>query len=128
LGNLDENYNTISPACLFYGNFLLRTSVLESFEVSISAILPCFLVYQKVGQYASKYAKPSNLFSQWISTYACEEFTREVYSITAIFNEVAENSSINTQEKMGEAFYKSSVLQYCFWGDAYKLRAYDMLI
>ena len=41
----------IQPACHHYIHFLKSTAALENLEVAMAAILPCFWIYKKVGDY-----------------------------------------------------------------------------
>jgi len=118
----------IAPACLSLKSFLLQACALEPVEVAVAAVLPCFWLYLKVGQEIYKHANSSNPFFEWIKNYASEQFALDVGIVITIFDELAENALPHVKDKMLEAFYQSSVLEYHFWNDAYELRVYDVLL
>ena len=114
-----------TPATLAYTSFLLQECVLESVEVGVAAILPCFLIYREVSLYIAKYAGNNNPFERWISTYSGEEFSQSVDEAIGIFDFLAASATESTKQRMCESFYKSSILEWHFWQDAYEMRAFD---
>lgn len=80
----------ISPACLLY------TSVLESqatapVEVEAAAVLPCFVVYQRVGEAIhAQQQGTENPYRQWIETYADPAFAASTAEATAICDALAD--------------------------------------
>lgn len=127
LGDEVNDKAIISPACLSLNCYLLQACVLEPVEVAIAAVLPCFWLYLKVGQEVYKHAKKNNPYIEWIKTYASEQFALDVASVIKIFDELAANASKRVKDKMCEAFYQSSVLEYHFWNDAYRQRVYNTI-
>jgi thiaminase/transcriptional activator TenA len=119
--NGDEAYLP-SPATLSYKNFLQYICVAEPISVAVAGVLPCFWIYLKVGQYIFKNSINNNPYEKWISTYSNEQFAADVSIVISIFDELANNSSKQTKEKMSEAFYQSSMHEYHFWNDAYELK------
>lgn len=128
LGDDVQPSRALSPACLSYSNFLLQTCALEPIEVAIAAILPCFWIYQKVGQQVGQPSQPDNPFSEWIKAYASTQFAADTATAVRIFDELAEDASPHIRENMCAAFYQSSVLEYHFWNDAYELKVYDDIL
>lgn len=127
LGDKIKDKSAISPACLSLNSFLLQACALEPVEVAIAAVLPCFWLYLKVGQEVYKQADSSNPFFEWIKTYANAQFSLDVAMVIKIFDELAQNASPHIRDKMCEAFYQSSVLEYHFWNDAYRQRVYNAI-
>jgi thiaminase/transcriptional activator TenA len=41
----------LQPACHHYIHFLRSTAALESVEIAVAAVLPCFWIYREVGDY-----------------------------------------------------------------------------
>lgn len=125
--NSGENYKSLSISCLAYTNYLLQISAIQPIELAVSAVLPCYWIYHEVGKYIVQHTNLSNPFTKWISTYSREKFNQNLLEITKIFNELALNSTKETQQKMCNEFYKSSVLEWHFWNDAYNMKNYDNL-
>ncbi len=90
--------------------------------VGMAAVLPCFWIYKKVGDYIlSIQKKEDNQYQNWIATYAGEEFGLLVDKAISICDEAATNSTPVQQELMTEAFITASRLEFIFWDSAYKL-------
>jgi thiaminase/transcriptional activator TenA len=120
----------ITPATLSYTSYLLQTSALACVEVAIAAVLPCFWVYREVGLSiaASSTSLDQNPYARWIETYSGPEFAAAVQKAIAAFDTVALTASEATREAMLEAFYKSTVLEWHFWNDAYHQAVFDVLL
>lgn len=113
----------LTLATFAYTHYLLYFSMAAPVEVAIAAILPCFWVYQIVGQFVAEttHAKSSNPYWRWIETYSSQEFDESVQRAIAIFDEVALSASDEIRGSMIDAFYKSTVLEWHFWNDSYNL-------
>lgn len=117
----------LTPATLSYTSYLLRTCTMESLEVAIAAVLPCFWVYQEVGLFIAQSAEKNNPYSRWIETYASEGFGKNVKGVIDIFDSLAQNTTETIRQKMLDAFYKSTCLEWHFWNDAYHQTYFDEL-
>lgn len=123
------NNNNIeqSPACLLYTNYLHTQFSSQPVEVAAAAILPCFVVYKKVGDYIlENQTKEQNPYQAWIDTYSSEEFDQAVEMATKICDELAENSSDEIREKMYQAYTYSTKLEWIFWQSAYQLEKWPV--
>ena len=91
---------------------------------------PLFFVYEGKEQRnrISKNSTKTHKYSHWISTYSSKEFNENVNKVISIFDEVSQNTSDIVKEKMLEAFYYSTILEWYFWNDAYHMRHVDNLI
>lgn len=118
-----EDVGVAQPACHQYFHFLKSTTSLDSVEVGMAAVLPCFWIYKAVGDYILKnQVGQNNPYQKWIDTYGGEEFSKAVQQAINICDIVAEGASSQTKEDMLEAFITASHLEYDFWDAAYKLR------
>ncbi|MDI3320390.1 thiaminase II [Pinibacter soli] len=116
----------IEPACHHYINFLKSTAALDSVEVAMAAVLPCFWIYKKVGDHIySNQANATNPYRKWIDTYAGEEFGELVNRAIAICDNAAAKCTEAQQQKMTEAFVTASKLEFDFWDAAYRIRKWD---
>ncbi|NJO01238.1 MAG: thiaminase II [Bacteroidia bacterium] len=111
-----------SPTCFSYTNFLLATCCLKNYEVAVAALLPCFWIYQEIGQYIRSQAQrpETNPYQEWIDTYSGEAFLESVDKMLRITNRLAEQSSLVSREAMRQAFICSARLEYMFWDSAYQ--------
>jgi len=112
----------MSPACNHYVHYLQSTVYMADSAVGMAAVLPCFWIYKKVGDYIlSIQKKENNQYQNWIAAYAGEEFGLLVNKAVSICDEVAKNSTPTQKELMTEAFITASRLEFIFWDSAYKL-------
>lgn len=115
----------ITPATLCYTSYLLKTCASEPIEIAIAAVLPCFWVYREVGLSIAQHADQKNPFSRWIETYSSEDFASTVNEAIGILDVVAKNATEEIHDRMIDAFYKSTVLEWHFWNDAYNKTVLD---
>ena len=118
----------LTTATLAYTNYLLNTSANEAVEVAVAAVLPCFWVYLEVGKFIANNTSDNNPYSRWIETYSGDDFAKTVEQVINIFDKLAENTTESVRQKMLDAFYKSTCLEWHFWNDAYNKEAYNDLI
>lgn len=113
----------IQPACHHYIHFLKSTAALDSVEIAMAAVLPCFWIYKKVGDHIYNHLhSENNPYQRWIDTYGGEEFADAVEQAINLCDEVASETTPAVREKMTEAFITSSRMEYHFWEAAYDLK------
>lgn len=126
----DAKYHnpTPSPSCELYNSYLARIVNHASVEVGIAAVLPCFTIYQEVGEYilAQQDKSTPNPYQSWIDTYASEEFAAAVKQAIDIANTYARTASPESLAKMEEVFMKTSQLEWMFWDSAYTQEAWKI--
>jgi thiaminase/transcriptional activator TenA len=117
-----------SPTCLLYTHFLLTKAAVASVEEAVAAVLPCFWIYQKVGEhiYAQQRADRENPYKEWIETYAGEAFCKSVGRALAIADELAGNADTKTEQTMTEAFMAATRLEWMFWDAAYRKESWPI--
>ncbi len=129
---LHENYFTqfgvakdtpiqIEPVCHHYIHFLKSTAAFEPLEVAMAAVLPCFWIYQVVGDklYATQ-SGSGNPYAAWIDTYSGEDFAASVTMAKSYVDQIAQQSSAAVRDQMLTAFITASRLEFLFWEAAYK--------
>lgn len=115
-----KDKGTMQPVCHHYVHFLKSTAALDSVEIAMAAVLPCFWIYKKVGDHIYNTIKSeNNPYQKWIETYGGEEFAEAVQQAINICDEVAASTTPAIREKMTEAFLTSSRMEYYFWEAAY---------
>lgn len=113
----------ISPACHHYIHFLQSTAALAQVEIAMAAVLPCFWIYKKVGDFILAHQTDNqNPYQNWIDTYAGEEFALLVEKAISICDKAADNCTVAQQNKMTEAFVAASRLEWSFWDSAWKMK------
>jgi len=113
----------IQSACHHYIHFLKSTAALDSVEIAMASVLPCFWIYKKVGDYIYNHLRSeNNPYQRWIDTYGGEEFADAVEQAINLCDGVASETTPAVREKMTEAFITSSRMEYHFWEAAYYLK------
>lgn len=117
-----EKQDAASPITTLYTQFLLTKASLSSVEEAVAAVLPCFWIYKKVGDYiySNQLADRENPYQEWINMYAGEEFGTSVREAVAICDNLAAQASPYLQEKMHQAFEMATKLEWMFWDGAYR--------
>lgn len=111
--------NQQSPCCFMYSNYLLRMASTAAVEESVASLLPCFWVYQQVGQRTNAKKIPNNPYQDWIDLYSSHEFNHSVDLMIATTNELAAHASIHCKQKMLSAFRQATLCEWQFWQGAY---------
>jgi len=111
-----------SSVCLFYTS-LLRSHDSQPVAVAAAAILPCFWIYQKVGEHLLATAKlEGNPYRDWIETYGDPAFDISTRKAIDICDRLAEATGEQTRCRMTEAYVACSRLEWMFWDSAYKMQ------
>lgn len=120
IGHVEEQ----APACFAYTQFLLATVGMETFQVGLAAVLPCFWIYREVGLHIAAHAAAPNPYAPWIETYSDEAFGTAVARMLEITDAAAAGSSDEMRRAMCRAFVVSSRCEWLFWDGAYRLEAW----
>jgi len=116
---VQDNPPEMSPACLFYTS-LLKAQAYEDVAVEAAAILPCFWIYQKVGEHiVATQAIGGNPYAEWIATYSDPSFEASTAKAIEICNRLAQASDSLTRDRMTQVFVECSRMEWLFWNSAY---------
>ncbi len=116
----------MSPTCMLYTDFLKSQSY-NSVEVEAASVLPCFWIYQKVGEKIScESDKSNNPYSAWIETYDDPLFAESTKRAIDICDKLAENASQEVREQMLDIFETAAKLEWMFWHSAYSLEKWKV--
>ena len=116
---------TKAPGCFTYTNFLLATAAVGRYEEAIAALLPCFWMYQEIGQKIAQSAVADNPYQRWIDTYAGTEFAEVVEKAIALTDAVALETTDSVRQLMQTAFITSARLEWLFWDSAYRCESWQ---
>jgi thiaminase/transcriptional activator TenA len=109
-----------SAACLQYTDYLLNKARNDHYEVSVSALLPCFWVYQEISHHILEQSVTNNPYQKWLDTYSDKSFEVFVNQFIEIASHLMERASEGLQQKMTEAFRASTHYEYLFFDEAWK--------
>jgi len=115
-----------SPACFAYTHFLLSTAAGESYPVACAALLPCFWIYREVGLHIHARAAAPNPYQDWIDTYAGADFSATVDRAIDLTEQAAAATGPAERDRMAQAFFESTRLEWMFWDSAYRLEQWPV--
>lgn len=120
--NLDIEDYEMSPTNLAYTSYLLAVAYSRPFNEVISAVLPCYWIYMKVGKELLKQGSKDKYYQKWIETYGGEEYEKGVRAVLDIVNSL----KVSEEEfnKMKIHFRTASIYEYMFWDSAYRLERF----
>lgn len=119
LGGALPDKAEMSPTCLLYTS-VLASQATAPVEVEAAAVLPCFVVYQRVGESIAARADAENPYRQWIDTYADPSFAEATRLAASICDELAEEASPAVRERMTELFVRCTRMEWLFWESAWQ--------
>lgn len=123
----NSNNPNLSPSCLLYVGFLNKIYNLNAIEEVLAAVLPCFWIYKKIGDFILKHqTKENNPYQDWINTYAGEDFGIAVQKAIAICDLYADKATEETRLKMTNSFLMASKMEWLFWESAYTLEEWKI--
>ena len=118
----DAFFSSVPAARAAYVDHLLAVARGGSFPMLVAALLPCFWIYQEVGDavLARQSDRQDNPYRAWIDAYADEEFAASCATVRGIADRVAEQASESVREEMSAAFVRSAEYEWMFWDSAYR--------
>lgn len=111
----------IAPTAYHYVSHMYRQLVTSTPSIACASLLPCSWLYHTIGVLLVNQQSPNSLYQKWIDTYSGEESYVAVERECQVLNRLYEEASESEKEKMIEAFYISSQMEYLFWEMAYQL-------
>ena len=114
-----------TPTTLLYNSFE-SSKATGPVEIEAASILPCFWIYQKVGDEIMKRCSPDNPYSHWIETYADPAFAESNRRAIEICDQLAANTSSEIRKKMTTAFVMSTRMEWMFWDSAYNMEKWKI--
>lgn len=124
----EADQTAASPACLAYTSFLLSRLVRGGYPVAVAAVLPCYWIYQDVGErlLAAVDDLPGHPFGDWISTYGDETFAASVRTARDIADACWAQSGPAVREAMESAYLTASRYEWMFWGAAHRMEVWPV--
>lgn len=121
LGQIDPTAEP-TPSCLLYTAFMHRQLALAPLPVAVATVLPCFWIYQAVGDHIlAQPRRPGHPYQSWIDTYGGEEFSQAVAQAIAITDGLAARTTPEVRQAMIRAFALCSKMEWMFWDSAWRL-------
>ncbi|MCB4207792.1 bifunctional hydroxymethylpyrimidine kinase/phosphomethylpyrimidine kinase [Arthrobacter sp. UM1] len=92
---------------LAYTQHLEACTASGSYAVVVAAVLPCFWLYQDVGERLGRAASPGHPYEDWLSAYGADEFRELTLRAIEITEGAAQAVSPAERERMAWAFQRS---------------------
>lgn len=86
----------------------------------MAAVLPCYWVYQHVGQYLKQQQSPNQRYQAWIDMYGGDDFDTAVERAKAVMNELAAGLTEAQQQQCIEHFKTCCRLEFMFFDSPYR--------
>lgn len=93
-----------SPAFKAYSDFLLLNAFNSPYPVAVAALLPCFWIYYKTGNYVLKNAVNNNPFRKWIDTYSGDEYIKYTEKFIHITENLGQKANHKIRKQMQGVF------------------------
>lgn len=106
-------------SCGHCGLDMPRTHDSRTHAAGLAAILPCYWIYQHVGQELKKLGSPNPRYQEWINMYGGAQFDASVVAVLALMDSVAATLHPEQQEACSRHFYVASRYEYMFWMGPY---------
>ncbi|GMA20875.1 TenA family protein [Arsenicicoccus piscis] len=122
----DLSAATMSPTCRAYTSYLLARQTEGCYPVAAAAVLPCYWIYQDVGDDLLRAAGGADgdlaghPYADWISMYADAEFAESVEQAKAIVDRLAASADPAVVDRMHEAFATAARYEWMFWDAAWR--------
>ncbi len=110
-----------APATLQYTGFLAGQGG-EPGEVAAAMFLPCFWLYNRVGEWIhSHHDAATNRYARWIATYADGDFAASAREAVEICDQLAEDAGEAVRRRMTEAFVRGAEMELRLWDSAWNI-------
>ncbi|EOL45869.1 thiaminase II [Enterococcus caccae] len=109
----------IAPTAYHYTSHMYREVESKSLARIVAALLPCYWLYQEIGDELIKSGSPNPLYQRWIETYNSDGYRESVLTQKRLTDYLAEQVSKEERVLMKQAFIISSYEELSFWEMAY---------
>lgn len=117
---------SFAPTNRAYSDFLLASVLGRPFHEGLAAVLPCYWIYQRVGQKLLPGSSPDPLYRRWIETYGSPEFDQTVRDVLDLTDHLAPSLTHSQKAAMTERFVTASRYEWMFWDAAYRLEKWPV--
>jgi thiaminase/transcriptional activator TenA len=110
----------VSPTTTAYTSFLLNVAYGRTFAEAMAAVLPCYWIYQRVGEALLERGSPDKRYQMWIDTYAGEEFASSVAAVLALGDRIGPQLTAAENMTATGHFVTSARYEWMFWDAAWR--------
>lgn len=109
-----------SPTTTAYTSYLLASVYGGSFAEGLAAVLPCYWIYQRVGEALVRRGSPDTRYQLWIDTYASAEFAAVVAEVLALADRIGPALGADDAARSAQRFVATSRYEWMFWDAAWR--------
>lgn len=113
------------PVTTAYVNHQLAAAARGDYRVLVAALLPCFWLYQDLGERLRAQSHPRHPYRSWLDAYADPAFADAARQAVGIVTQAAAAADERTREAMLDAFRRSAVHEREFFAAPPVLSAGD---
>lgn len=116
----------ISPTTQAYTSYLLATAYGGTFAEGLAAVLPCYWIYQRVGEALVGRGSPDERYQRWIDTYAGDEFAATVRDVLALADRVGADLAAAESDRAQQHFATTARYEWMFWDAGWRREAWPV--
>ncbi|GMH48934.1 hypothetical protein TrRE_jg2577 [Triparma retinervis] len=120
-----------TPTTMMYTSYMKAVVATRPWREGVAALLPCFWVYQWVGEIMLKKredmkgkgeynSKENAVYDKWIDMYGGDEFEKEVREYKQILEDASVGVDDEGMERMKMHMKRGCVFEYMFWEQSLK--------
>jgi thiaminase (transcriptional activator TenA) len=110
----------VAPTTRAYTSYLLATVYSGSFADGLAAVLPCYWIYQRVGERLLAGGSTDARYQKWIDTYGGDEFAATVADVLALTDRVGSTLTPADETAARAHFVTTSRYEWMFWDAAHR--------
>lgn len=116
----------VSPTTTAYTSYLLATAYGGSFGEALAAVLPCYWIYQRVGESLVRKGSPEPHYQRWIDTYGGDAFAATVAEVLAVADETGRTSGSDERRRAVAHFVTTARYEWMFWDAAWRQESWPV--
>jgi thiaminase/transcriptional activator TenA len=109
-----------SPTTTAYTSYLLASAYGGSFAEGLAAVLPCYWIYQRVGESLIERGSPDPRYQRWINTYAGDAFAATVAQVLTVADRIGPTLGAEDARRAELHFVATSRYEWMFWDAAWR--------
>lgn len=109
-----------SPTTTAYTSFVLATAHRGTLAEGLAALLPCFWIYQRVGEVLALRGSPDPSYQAWIDAYADESFAAVVADYRALVDREQPRPDSAEAAAARENYRTAARYEWMFWDAAWR--------
>lgn len=110
----------VSPTTTAYTSYLLAVAHTGGLADAVAAVLPCYWIYQRVGEALVATGSPDPRYQLWIDTYAGEEFAATVAEVLAFADRLGSGLTAADADRAARHFATAARYEWMFWDAAWR--------